>query len=68
MLRIYFVGNKDCAHCKYLTKRIAQYYTTIANQQTVLTVNHFLAENVPHRIIYNIMRKYTASGIIGDKL
>jgi transposase len=52
---------------EHLAKRVVQYYTNVANQQTALTVNHFLAEKVPRQTIYNIIRKYDASGIVGDK-
>ena len=52
---------------EHRAKRIVRHYTTIANQQTAPTVNHFLAENVPRQTIYNIIRKYEASGIVGDK-
>ena len=53
---------------EYLAKRIVQHYITIANQQTAVTVNHFLGENLTRRTIYNIIRKYETSGIEGDKL
>ena len=52
---------------EHLKERIVRHYTTIANQQTALTVNHFLADNGPRQTIYNIIRKYEASGIVGDK-
>ena len=53
---------------EHLAKRIVQQCTTIANQQTAPTINHLLAENVPYRTIYDIIRKYETSAIAGDKL
>ena len=52
---------------EHLATRIVRHYTTIANQQTTPTVNHFLAENVSRQTIYNIIRKYEASAIVADK-
>ena len=52
---------------EYLAKHIVRHYTIIANQQTAFTVSQFLAENVPYRSIYNIIRKYEASDIVENK-
>ena len=52
---------------EHLEKRVVRHCTTIANQQTARIVNQFLAENVPLQTIYNIIRKYEASGIVRDK-
>lgn len=52
---------------EHLAKRIVQHYLTIAKKQKSITVNHFLAENIPRQTIYNIIRKYDSSGTIGDR-
>ena len=52
---------------EHLAKRIVQHYTTIANRKQIVTVNHFVAENVPRQTIYNIILKYDTPDVVGDK-
>ena len=56
-------------HCdrERLVKRILQHYKTIAKQKKSITVNHYMVENIPRLIIYNIIQKYDTSGIVGDR-
>ena len=50
-----------------LQKRIVQFYLSVANRKKNLTVNHFLNEKIPRRIIYNVITKYEECDHIGDK-
>ena len=52
---------------EHLAKRIVQHHTTIANRKKIVTVNHFVDENVPRQTIYNIILKYDTSDFVGDK-
>ena len=52
---------------EHLAKRIVQHYVTVAKKQKNITVNHFLAENIPRQTIYNIIRKYDTSDVVGDR-
>ena len=52
---------------EHLAKRIVQHYTNIAKKKKSITVNHFLAENIPRQTIYSIIRKYDDSGTVGDR-
>ena len=47
-----------------LAKRIVQHYTNIAKKKKSITVNHFLAENIPRQ---TIIRKYDDSGTVGER-
>ncbi|CAF3358579.1 unnamed protein product [Rotaria socialis] len=50
-----------------IAKRIVQHYRTVAKKKKNITVNHFLAENIPRQTIYRIIWKYDTYGTIGDK-
>ena len=52
---------------EHLAKRIVQHYVTVAKKQKNITVNHFLAENILRQTIYNIIRKYDTSDVVGDR-
>ncbi|CAF3563035.1 unnamed protein product [Rotaria socialis] len=51
-----------------LVKRIVQHYRMVAKKKKNITVNHFLAENIPRQTIYRIIWKYDTCDTIGDKL
>ena len=50
-----------------LAKRVVQHYRTVAKKKKNITVNHFLAENIPRPTIYRIIWRYDTCGTIGDK-
>ena len=52
---------------EHLANRIVQHYTTTAKLKKSVTINHFLAENIPRQTVYSIIQKYDTCGTIGDK-
>ncbi|CAF3754543.1 unnamed protein product [Rotaria sordida] len=50
-----------------LSQRICNFYYDSANKSVKTTVNYFIKQNIPRRIIYYILNKYLKYGITKDR-
>ena len=50
-----------------LNQRIVQFYLGVAERRKNLVIKHFSKEKVPHRTIYNVLKRYEDTGNVKDK-